>query len=145
MHRTERQGSLGGVCTFLADTSLWEGDLEQAEQWLGQSLAYHTDAHLITMYEVARLFVAARLATGQQQYQRAATLFGLADQVHSQIHYAIAGPVRSLAVAALATVREMLDPAVFAAAFGTGQQLSLEEAYTTILAPNHADAIRIFQ
>ncbi len=136
---------LARVCTYLAELALWEGEVEQAEHWLAQSLAYNTDPHRLTIFQVTRLFVAARLATAQQQCQRAATLFGLADQVHSQIHYAIAGPVRSLADAALATVREMLDPAVFAAAFGTGQQLSLEEAYTTILAPNHADAIRIFQ
>ena len=87
------------------------------------------------MYEVARLFVAARLATAQQQYRRAATLFGLAEQVHSQIHYAIAGPMRALADAALATVRDALEPAVFAEAFAMGQQMSLEEAFATILAP----------
>jgi len=34
-------------------------------------------------------------------------------------------------------VREVLDPAVFAEAFSAGQQLSLEEAYATILAPSH--------
>ena len=122
-------------CTYLAETALWEGLLDEAEQWLAQSLAYHVDPQWITMHEVARLWVAARLATAQQQYLRAATLFGLADQAHSQVHYAIAGPMRALADAALATVQAALEPAVFAEAFAAGQQMSLEEAFATILAP----------
>jgi len=43
--------------------------------------------------------------------------------------------MRNLANAALATVRDALDPAVFAEAFATGQQMSLEEAFDTLLAP----------
>ena len=93
------------VCTCLAETALWEGKLDEAEHWLSQSLAYHSEPQRITIYTVERLFVAARLATAQQQYPRAATLFGLADQVHGQVHYAIGGPMRALADAALATVR----------------------------------------
>ena len=122
-------------CTYLAEVALWVGEVEQAAQWLAQSLAYHADPHRITIYQVERLFVAARLATAQQHHRRAATLFGLAEQAHSQIHNVIAGPMRALADAALATVRTALEPAVFAEAFSTGQQLSLEEAFTTILMP----------
>ena len=85
-----------------------------------------------------RLWVAARLATAQQQYPRAATLFGLTEQMHSQIHHVIAGPMRSLADAALATVQAALEPAVFAAAFAAGQQMSLAEAFASILAPSLA-------
>ena len=95
----------------------------------------------ITLYEVERLFVAARLATAQQQYLRAATLLGLADQVHGQVHDAIGGPMRSLADAALATVRAALEPAVFAEAFAAGRQMSLEGAFTTILAPGHVGGV----
>jgi hypothetical protein len=87
------------------------------------------------MYEIARLFVAAGLATAQQQYPRAAMLFGLAEQAHSQIHYVIAGPVCALAEAALATVRAALDPVVFTQAFAAGQQMALGEAFTTVLVP----------
>ena len=69
-------------------------------------------------------------------YKRnAATLFGLADQAHSQIHYSIAGPMRALADHALTTVQAALEPAVFARAFAAGQQMSLEEAFAMILAP----------
>ena len=114
--------------------ALWEGELEQADQWLVQSLAYEADPQQITIYEVERLWVAARLATAQQQYGRAATLFGLAEQLHSQIRYVIAGPVRTLADTALATVSEALDPAVFAEAFAVGQQMTLAEAFATMLA-----------
>ena len=124
------------VCTCLAETALWEGDLAQAAAWLGQSLAYQADARSITVYEVGRLWVAARLATAQGHYPRAATLFGLAEQMHSQIRFVIVGPMRFLADAALATVREALEPAVFAEAFAAGgQQMTLDEAFAGILAP----------
>ena len=122
--------------TYLTESALATGALAEAEQWLAQSMAYHADPRQITLDEVERLLIAARLATAQQQYLRAATLFGLADEAHSQIHNAIAGPTRSLADAALVTVREGLDPVVFAEAFATGQQMSLEEAFATILAPS---------
>jgi predicted ATPase/DNA-binding XRE family transcriptional regulator len=125
---------LARICAFLAEIALWTGDVEQAAHWLAQSLTYQAAPPRITVIELQRLFVAARLATAQQQYQRAATLFGLADQMHSRIHYAIAGPMRSLADVALAMVRAALDPAVFAEAFAAGQQLSFEEAFAAILA-----------
>ncbi|MCE7986684.1 MAG: NACHT domain-containing protein [Caldilinea sp. CFX5] len=124
---------LAQICIHLAEVALWEGEIAPAEQWLAQSVAYHLDQQKVTIYEVERLWVAARLATAQQQSLRAATLFGLADQAHSQIHYAIAGPMRALADAALATVQTALEPAIFAEAFAAGQQMSLAEAFATIL------------
>ncbi len=108
---------LARVCAFLAEVDLGEENLEGAEAWLVRSLVYHADPHKIVIDQVQRLFVAARLATAQQRYVRAATLFGLAGQVHSTIHDVIAGPMRALADEALATVRAALDPAEFAAAF----------------------------
>jgi len=42
----------------------------------------------------------------------------------------------------LATVRATLEPALFAEAFATGQQMALEEAFATLLAPVYnADAL----
>ena len=120
---------------YRAEVALWERELAQSAQWLQQSLAYHSDPQRITVYEVMQLWVTARLATAQQHYQHAATLCGLADQAHSQIHYSIAGPMRALADAALATARAALEPVLFAEAFAAGQQMSLEEAFAMILAP----------
>ena len=128
-HRSAR------VCTYLAETALWENDCEQAAHWLAQSMAHDADPHKITIYAVIRLWVAARLATAQQQYQRAATLFGLAEQMHGQIHHAIAGPMRTLAAAALATVQAALEPKVFADAFTADQPMALAEAFVTMPAP----------
>ena len=155
---------LSRVCTYLAELALWEGEAfgepgtvrqahrtgaeasselsrtlveGQAEHWLAQSLGHQADPQRITIFQVTRLFIAARLATAQQQYLRAATLFGLADQMHSQIYDAIAGPMRSLADTALATVRGALEPALFAEAFAVGQQMSLAEAFATLLIPSH--------
>ena len=116
-------------CTYLAERALWEGFPDEAEQWLAQSLAHHPIPHWITIHEVVRLWVAARLATAQQNYLRAATLFGVADQAHSQFHHTIGGPMRALADSALAAVRGALAPALFAEAFTAGQHLSLAEAF----------------
>ena len=124
---------LARVCTYLAEHALWEGEIDAAEQWLRQSLSYYLNPRRITVHEVQQTFIAARLATAQQQYQRAATLFGLAEQAHSQIHHAIGGPMRDLADAALATVQAALEPAAFTEAFAAGQQILLEEAFATLL------------
>lgn len=126
---------LACICTYLAETALWEGAFAEAEQWLAQSLGYHVELRANTVSEVERLFIVARLATAQQQFLHAATLFGLADRAHSQIHDAIAGPIRSLADIALATVHAALEPEDFDMAFTTGQQMSLENAFATILVP----------
>ena len=123
------KGFLARVCIFLAETALWEEDVAQAAQWLARSLGYDADPHLLTIYGVQRLWVAARLATAQQQHLRAARLFGLADHAHSQVHDAIGGPMRGLADAALTMVRSALDPAVFAETFAAGRQMSLNEAF----------------
>ena len=125
---------LGRVCTYLAETALWEGELAEADQWLVQSLTYQADPRRIRIDQVERLLVAARLATAQGAYLRAATLFGVAERVRSQIRYEPAGPVRRLADTALATVRASLDPPRFAEAFSAGQQLSLEEAFAAFSA-----------
>ncbi len=129
---------LARVCAFLAEVELCEGKLEEAEGWLARSLIYHADPHKVVIDQVQRLFVAARLAAAQQHYARAATLFGLAGQVHSAIHDVIGGPMRAAADDALATVRAELDPEAFAAAFDAGRQLSLAEAFATVLAPAHS-------
>jgi predicted ATPase/DNA-binding SARP family transcriptional activator len=126
---------LAQICTCLAEVALWEGKVGEAEQWLAQSLTYHTHPRRITILHVERLFVAARLATAQEEYRRAATLFGMAEQMHSHIRYAYGGPVRDLVDKALATVREALGVEAFDEAFTAGQHLSLSEAYGTILAP----------
>ncbi|MEZ4733890.1 MAG: AAA family ATPase [Caldilineaceae bacterium] len=118
---------------YLAETALATGAVAEAEQWLAQSFGTHADPHQITSDEVERRLIAARLATAQAQYPRAATLFGLAEQMHSQIHHMISGPMCALADAALATVQAALAPAVFAEAFAAGQQMTLTAAFATIL------------
>jgi hypothetical protein len=110
--------------------------LEQAAEWLGQSLAYHPSPQRITMLELQRLFIAGRLATAQGHYQCAATLFGLADAADHQFHHVYTGSMLPLD-ATLAAVREALDPVVFAEAFTAGQQMSLEEAFAIILSSSH--------
>lgn len=123
---------LARIHAYLAETALAEGLLDEAAHWLMQSLADDVDRRRNDAYTVTQFWVAARLATAQHQYVRAATLFGLAEQAHSQIHHVIGGPMRALADEALATVQTALEPAAFAEAFAAGQQMILAEAFATL-------------
>jgi hypothetical protein len=129
---------LARIYTSLAEVDLAEGALDQAGQWLAQSMTAGARPSRVGVDQVQECWVAARLATAQQEYHRAATLFGLAEQAHTEIHHAIGGPMRALADAALATVQVALEPAVFAAAFAAGQQLSAAEAVAAMqVAPSN--------
>ncbi|MCB0187810.1 MAG: hypothetical protein KDE31_26260 [Caldilineaceae bacterium] len=71
--------------TYLAELSLLEGDLEQAQHWWTQSLASPTFPHQNAIGAFTRILFAARLATAQQQHGRAATLFGYAKRTYSHL------------------------------------------------------------
>ncbi|MEZ4869376.1 MAG: BTAD domain-containing putative transcriptional regulator [Caldilineaceae bacterium] len=119
--------------TYLAEAAMWQGDLDNVTHWLTHAWRHHANPRWIKSDLVDCLWVTARLATAQQAYIRAATLFGLAEQVSQRIRYPLAEPVQSMVNAALATVQTALEPAVFAEAFATGQQMTLAEAFATIL------------
>ena len=129
------KGFLARVSLYQAEVALWEGEVEQAEQQLQASLRYHNDPHKIAINQVELLLIAARIATAQRHYQRAALFFGQVREISGRLDYIYAGPMRALADAALATVRGKLDPPVFAEAFVAGQQMTLAEAFATILLP----------
>ncbi|MEZ4663874.1 MAG: hypothetical protein R2911_40595 [Caldilineaceae bacterium] len=120
------------TCAYLAETALTEGLLDEAAEWLTQSLDHQTDPRRNDAHEVARLWVGARLAVAQQQYLHAATLFGLAEAIHSQIGYTIDGPMRALADDALGVVQAALERAAFAEAFATGQRMAREEVFAAL-------------
>lgn len=120
---------LARICTYQAEVALQGGELAQAAAWLQESQAYAAATGSGNAYEILRIWVAARLATAQRDFARAAALFGLADAAHSRIHYAIEGTPRIRAGAALTAVQAALEPATFAEAFVTGQQMSLEAAF----------------
>ena len=119
---------LSQTYTYLAEIELWEGKIDQASQWLTRSLTEGAQPARLTYDEVLRLWVCARLAAAQQDYRRAALLFGLAEEAHRQVHHVIGGPMRGLADEALAAVRAALGQEAFAAAFAAGQGMTLEEA-----------------
>ncbi len=125
------------IYTYLAETALWAGEQDQAAQWLVQGLVHHANPRWVRTELADCLWIAARLATAQQDYRRAAILFGSAQQVSDHIRYELVGPVRPLVDAELSTVRAALSPADFDEAFTIGEQLSLEEAFATVLAPVH--------
>ncbi|MCB0182720.1 MAG: hypothetical protein KDE31_00565, partial [Caldilineaceae bacterium] len=125
---------LAQLSIYLAETALWEGHLAEGEAWLAQALAYQVDPRRLGMALINCLLVAARLAVARQQFQKAATLFGAAEQVRADAQRTLVAPVRAQVDAGLATVQAALDPVTFAAAFAAGRQLSLVAAFTTLLA-----------
>ncbi len=121
--------------TYLAEAAMWQGDLDNVTHWLTHAWRYHVNPRWIKSDLVDCLWVTARLATARQAYVRAATLFGLAEQISQRIRYPLVEPVQSLVNAALATVQAALEPAAFAEAFAAGQQMALDEAFAMLLAP----------
>lgn len=121
---------LSHVCIYLAETALWEGKPEEAEQWLLQWLHYHLDPHWIGTALVNCLFVAARLAVIRQHYQQAVALFGFAEVTRQRVYCTLVEPVRAQVDADLARARAMLDPVLYAEAFAMGQQLALNDPFT---------------
>ena len=103
--------------------------MEEAQQWLGLAFAAQQTPPALTLFLVEQLFVAASLATAQGRYLVAATLFGLADGAHRDLHETIGGPPRLWAAAALDRVQGELEGPTFAEAYANGQRLTLEEAW----------------
>lgn len=121
------------VAIYLAETALWKRQTAEAEQWLAQGLREQVDPRWLGSAVVNCLHVAARLAVTHAAYQKAATLFGLAEERCVRRHYTLVEPVRAQNRAALVRTRRGLDAARFAAAFAAGQQMTVEEAFATLL------------
>ncbi|MEZ4617363.1 MAG: BTAD domain-containing putative transcriptional regulator [Caldilineaceae bacterium] len=127
---------LARIYGYLAEVALAAGEVEQATQAVAHSMVYQAKLRWLSTEVVDCLWVAARLATMQQQYEQAATLFGLAEQVRRRVYYPGNGVMRPAVDAALATVQAALEPAAFAEAFAAGQQMTLEAGIVTLLAAN---------
>ncbi len=134
---------LARIYGYLAEIALSQGEVEPAAQAVAQSMVYQARLRWLSTEVVDCLWVAARLATVQQHYRRAATLFGLAEQMRRRVRYDAADPPRPLADAALATVQAALEPAAFAEAFAAGQQMALEEAFADLGQNNAIAALPI--
>ena len=119
---------LARIYGYLAEIELAEGKWAEAAYAVRESLRHQIKTRWLSTEVVDCLWVAARLATAQQAYERAATLFGLAEGVRRRIHYPAQGPGRAGVDAARATVQAALEPDVFAAAFAAGQGMTLAEA-----------------
>lgn len=122
--------------TYLADTALWQGEVEEAARWMAEALVHHARPRWLRTETVDCLWVAARLATAQGDYPRAAALFGLAEQMAQRIGYRAPSPVRPHIDAALATVQAALDPAVYAQSFAAGQSMTLAEGFAALFVVN---------
>lgn len=121
---------LSRICIYLAETALWEGKPEEAEQWLVQCLNYQFDPRWIGTALVNCLFVAARLAVVRQHYQHAVALFSFAEVTRQRVYCILVEPVRAQVDADLTKARAMLDPSLFTEASAIGQQMALNDAFT---------------
>jgi ATP/maltotriose-dependent transcriptional regulator MalT len=130
----ERKPNLSAArtCVYLADAALLDRELDAAEQWLRESLAWYAESHPVCIYDVERIFVAARLAAAKGQHRRSAVLFGLAEEAHGRVHHVQLGPQQALAEQALASVRRRLEPSDFATAFAAGRQLTVDGIFIPV-------------
>ncbi len=132
---------LAQICTCLAEVALAEGDLDQAEHCLEQSLFYYATPHAISIDEVERLAVAARVAAARQDYGHAAVLLGQV-QGHSQRFDAVTARwVNTRMDAALAAVQAPLGAERFATALAYGRALAAEGRIDHTAAPIPASVV----
>lgn len=124
---------VGRVHGYCAEIALAEGDLTLAQTHLTESLNHQASLRWFTIEFADFLFVAARLAAQQESYLLAATRLGLAEQIAKRIGYADRTPMRPQIDACAAAICAALEPAIFAEAFAAGQQMTLDEAFATIL------------
>ncbi len=124
---------LARIYGYLAEIAFAEGELDEATQAVAQSMGYQRKLRWLSTEVVDCLWVAARLATVQREPIRAATRFGLAEQVRRKVHYHGNRVTRPAVDDALAAVQGALEPAVFAVAFASGREMTLEEAFATKL------------
>lgn len=120
---------LAHTCAYLAEAALWEADYEHASQWLAQSLTHNSDVQSITLFQLERLLVAARLAAGLQQYTKAALLFGLEAHLRQSLGYELIPPLGRLVDAALGAVRSALGDSTCADVFKRGRHSDLAAAF----------------
>jgi hypothetical protein len=114
--------------------SLQLGALDDAEQFLRESLAGHRYDRWVKPELVDCLFTSMRLAAARQQFKRAAAIFGLAERLRADIQHVLDQPLRPLVEAAREQVRNALGTVGFAAAREQGQALSLDEGFVQLLA-----------
>jgi non-specific serine/threonine protein kinase len=103
------------------------GELDNATALLRHSLTLCQGLGIVAYQAITEeaLAVAANLG---QDYTRAATLLGAAQSVWGSVGPGAAfSPVRHLRSDAEAETQRMLGPSAFAAAFGNGQEFSLEQ------------------
>lgn len=121
------------VYGYCAEIALIEGDLTLAQTHLTQSINHQAGLRWFTIEFADFLFVAARLAAQQERYLLAATRLGLAEQIAKRIGYADRTPMRPQIDACAAAICAALEPVIFAEAFAASQQMTLDEAFATIL------------
>lgn len=95
-------------------------------------MAYQVEPHRIGIALLNCFFVAARLAVARKQFQRAAVLCGVAEEMRAKTHCTLVAPVRAQVDAALTTVQAALDPVTFADAFATGQRMTQAEGFAML-------------
>jgi len=129
---------LARIYGYRAEIALAEENFSEAAQAVTESLLYQVRLRWLSTEAVDCLWVATQLATVQGQYQRAATLFGLAETMRQRLHYPGNGVMRPAVDAALVTAQAALEPEIYADSFAAGQQMTLQEGLATFLAASRS-------
>ena len=107
--------------------ALAQGELDEADDWLGQSLFHHPETQPVNVDEVERLALAAWVAVARHEYGRAAILLGQV-QAHSRRFDTITAGWIQARVAAVATdLTGALGETKFTAALAYGRRIGSGE------------------
>lgn len=129
---------LAQIYTDLADVALWEGEVAEAEDSMAQCLTLQGTARRFTVPLLVQVLLAGRLATAQEDYRRAAMIFGFGNQAQRRMGIEYPGPLRAPADAALVVLRSTLDPQEFVDAFAEGERTPLANAFRLMLSRQFA-------
>jgi predicted ATPase/DNA-binding XRE family transcriptional regulator len=117
------------ICAFTAAAVLLQGEVDEAERWLMQAHLHDPTPLWITLGELECLYLAARLAVARGLHERAAKLFGAAEEARARICYVLLPPVRELVDEGEAEARTHLGTDRFEQAHQSGTRLAPAEAF----------------
>ena len=119
----------------LGETALGLGNLDEAAQWLAQGLVISRTLSDQTSIACCLAGMGSTAALDEEP-ERAARLWGAAEELRQKIGVRPPPASRATYERALAVARAQLGEAAFTAAWAAGRAMTLEQAITEALAPS---------
>jgi tetratricopeptide (TPR) repeat protein len=127
----ERRETIQSLCE-LGDVTLAQGDVTHALSLYAEALRISQELDIKIGF-ARGLGAMAKIACLQQQWERAARLFGAADALHKTIGAPLPPPFQRDVDKHLATLRQSLDEATFYACWNAGRDMTPQQAVADAL------------